>query len=166
MSEANFIRNKIAVFFIGIFLILLASCSSAYNLTDKSGNIFVIENPKLETEGNLEYRTGSAVIYLAVKDIISLSIPNAEQKIFDGRLFYPATLRLKDTVSVPAQGFICVEGIVAAKNAGKKFSIPFADIRELSRSKKEEPKEEIKEEIKKEPEEEPKQEKSEEETEN
>jgi len=123
------------VSFIGIFFIALVSCSPTYNLTDRSGNTFVVEYPELETGGNLEYRSGNAVIELEVRDIISLSVPAPTQRVFDGRLFYPATLRLKDTLSVPAQGFICIEGIIIAKNAGKKFSIPLADISELSRPK-------------------------------
>jgi len=145
--------------FIGIFFIALVSCSSTYNLTDRSGNTFVIEDPELETGGNLEYRAGSAVIELEVKDIVSLSVPAPTQRIFDGRLFYPATLKLEDTLSVPVQGFICIEGIIIAKNAGKKFSIPLANISELSRP--EEEKEGKKEEEKKE--EEPKQEETEQE---
>ena len=125
------LRNLISAF---VFLSLVA-CSSAYNLTDRSGNTFVIENPKLETKGNLEYRAGDAVRELALDDIVSLSVPNAEPKIFDGKVFYPATLALEDTVSVPSQGFICVEGTLKAKNAGSKFSIPMANVKELSRQK-------------------------------
>jgi len=118
-------------FILALIFLLLLSCSTAFNLTDRSGNVFVIENPELETKGNLEYKAGDAVRELAIKDIVSLSVPNAEPKIFDGKVFYPATLRLEDTVSVPAQGFICVEGTIKAKNAGEKFSIPLANVKEL-----------------------------------
>jgi len=124
-------------FFIGAFFILLASCAPIYNLTDRSGNIFVIQNPEVETKGNWEYRTGDAVIELYIKEIVSLSIPNVEPKIFDGRIFYSATLVLEDTVSVPARGFICVEGKLTAENAGNKFSIRLSDIKEFSRQQKE-----------------------------
>ncbi|MCL2259886.1 MAG: hypothetical protein FWC15_00865 [Fibromonadales bacterium] len=121
-------------FFILAFIFLLPlSCSKPYNLTDRSGAVFVIENPELDIKGNLEYRAGDAIRELAVKDIVSLSIPNAEQKIIDGKVFYPATLKLEDSVSVPEQGFLCVEGNIKAKNAGSKFSIPVANIKELSR---------------------------------
>jgi hypothetical protein len=120
-----------------LLLLLLAACSAPYNLTDRNGNTFVIEKPELETKRNLEYRAGDAIRELAVKDIVYLSIPNAEPRIFDGKVFYPATLRLEDTVSVPPQGFICVEGTLIAKNAGEKFSIKMANIRELSRRKEE-----------------------------
>jgi len=120
-------------FFISVLVFLLLSCSSAYNLTDRSGAVFVIENPKLDAKDNLEYRAGDAIRELAVKDIVSLSVPNAEPKIFDGKVFYPATLKLEDTVSVPEQGFLCVEGNITAKNAGRKFSIPVANIKELNR---------------------------------
>jgi len=120
-------------FFILISVFLLLSCSTAYNLTDRSGNSFVIENPELETKGKLEYRAGDAVRELAVEDIVSLSIPEAEPRIFDGKVFYPATLKLEDTVSVPRQGFICVEGNLRAKNAGEKIIIPLANVKELNR---------------------------------
>ena len=122
-------------FILALIFLLLLSCSTAFNLTDRSGSVFVIENPELETKGNLEYKAGDAVRELAIKDIVSLSIPNAEPKIFDGKVFYPATLRLEDTVSVPAQGFICVEGTIKAKNAGGKFSIPLANVKELKLQK-------------------------------
>jgi hypothetical protein len=135
-------KNKVAKFLIGVFLILLASCSPAYNLTDRSGNVFVIERPKLEIKGDWEYRTNDAVRELSVGEIVSLSVPNAEPRIFDGRIFYPATLVLEDTVSVPAHGFICVEGMLIAENAGNKFTIQLANIKELSRQQKEKQKEE------------------------
>jgi len=122
-------------FILALVFLLLLSCSTAFNLTDRSGSVFVIENPELETKGNLEYKAGDAVRELAIKDIVSLSIPNAEPKIFDGKVFYPATLKLEDTVSVPAQGFICVEGTIKAKNAGGKFSIPLANVKELKLQK-------------------------------
>jgi hypothetical protein len=102
-------------------------------LTDRSGGVFIIEDLELETEGNLEYRAGNAVRELAIEDIVSLSVPNAEPRIFDGKVFYPATLKLEDTVSVPSQGFICVEGNIKAENAGRKLSIPLANVRELNR---------------------------------
>ena len=118
--------------------LLLAACSSAYNLTDRNGNTFVVENLKMEPKGNLEYRAGDAVRELALEDIVSLSVPNAEPRIFDGKVFYPATLALEDTLSVPVQGFISIEGTLTAKNAGSKFSIPMANIKELSRQDKNE----------------------------
>jgi len=121
--------------FILVAFLPLLSCSTAYNLTDRSGNTFIIESPELETNGNLEYRAGNAVRELAIEEIVSLSIPNAEPKIFDGKVFYPATLKLEDSVSVPSQGFICVEGNMNAENAGNKLSIPLANIKELSRKK-------------------------------
>jgi hypothetical protein len=121
-------------FFIPIFTLLsLLSCSATYSLTDRSGNVFVVESPELETKGNLEYRTGDAVRELAIKEIVSLSVPNAEPRIFDGKVFYPATLRLEDSTSVPSQGFICVEGSLKAKNAGNKLNIPLANVKDLSR---------------------------------
>jgi len=122
---------------IGSFFILLASCVPAYNLTDRSGNVFVIQNPEVETKGNWEYRAGDAVRELHIKEIVSLSVPNVEPRIFDGRVFYPATLTLEDTVSVPAHGFICVEGELTAENAGNRFSIRLSNIKELSRQQKE-----------------------------
>jgi hypothetical protein len=125
------------ILFLTSILLLLAACSSAYNLTDRSGNVFVIEKPEMETKGNLEYRAGEGVRELALADIVSLSIPSADPKIFDGKVFYPAQLALEDTVSVPKQGFICVEGTLIAKNAGSKFSIPMANVKELSRPKEE-----------------------------
>jgi len=124
-------------FLICSFFILLASCASNYNLTDRSGNVFVIQNPEVETKGNWEYRAGDAVRELHIKEIVSLSVPNAEPRIFDGRVFYPATLVLEDTVSVPAHGFICVEGELTAENAGNRFSIYLSNIKELSRQQKE-----------------------------
>jgi hypothetical protein len=113
------------------------ACSSPYNLTDRSGNTFVIEKMKLETKGNLEYRAGDAVRELALEDIVSLSVPVAEPKIFDGKVYYPAMLALEDSVSVPKQGFICVEGTITAENSGGKLSIPLANVKELSRREKE-----------------------------
>ena len=101
----------------------------------------MIKSPKLEYGGNLEYRAGDAIRVLKIKDIDSLSVPEAEPKIFDGKVFYPATLFLEDSVSVPRQGFICVEGTIIAENAGRDFSIPLAKIKELSRQKKEKEKE-------------------------
>jgi hypothetical protein len=124
-------------FLIGTFFILLAACAPTYNLTDRSGNVFVIEHPEVETKGDWEYRTGDAIRELSVNEIVSLSIPNAEPRIFDGRIFYPATLALEDTVSVPARGFICVEGELTADNAGKKISIHLSNIKEFSRQQKE-----------------------------
>jgi len=97
----------------------------------------VIEKPKLENGGSLEYKTGNAVRELEIKDIVSLSIPDAEPNVFDGKVFYPAILSLEDSVSVPKQGFICVEGTITAKNAGRHLSIPLASIQELKRKKKE-----------------------------
>jgi len=129
-------------FLIGAFFILLASCAPVYNLTDRSGNVFVIENPEVETKGNWEYRAGDAVRELHVSEIVSLSVPNAEPRIFDGRVFYPATLALEDTVSVPARGFICVEGELKADNAGKKITIHLSNVKEFSRQQKEEEKKE------------------------
>jgi len=133
--EIFYFLSMFRFFILALIFLLLLSCSTAFNLTDRSGSVFVIENPELETKGNLEYKAGDAVRELAIKDIVSLSIPNAEPKIFDGKVFYPATLRLEDTVSVPAQGFICVEGTIKAKNAGGKFSIPLANVKELKLQK-------------------------------
>jgi hypothetical protein len=127
-------------FLIVAFFIMLASCAPVYNLTDRSGNVFVIENPEVETKGNWEYRTGDAVRELSIKEIVFLSVPNAEPRIFDGRIFYPATLALEDTVSVPAKGFICVEGKLKADNAGKKITIHLSNIKEFSLQQKEEEK--------------------------
>jgi len=93
----------------------------------------VIENPELENKGNLEYRAGDAIRELDFEDIVSLSVPSAEQKIIDGRVFYPAILKLEDSVSVPEHGFLCVEGNIKAKNAGSRFSIPVANVKELNR---------------------------------
>jgi len=117
--------------------LLPIACSTPYNLTDRSGNTFVIESPMLETGGNLEYKAGDATRELAIKDIVSISIPNPEPKIFDGKVFYPATLALEDTVSVPSQGFIGVEGALTAKNAGSNFRIPLANISEFKRLQEE-----------------------------
>jgi hypothetical protein len=143
MPKTNTIFPMVAKFFVGTFFILLAACSTAYNLTDRSGNIFVVESPELEIQKNFEYRAGDAIRELRIKDIVSLSVPNADPKIFDGKVFYPATLALEDSVSVPAQGFICVEGAMTAKNAGAKFKIPVANIKEFSRQvKKQEEKQE------------------------
>ncbi|MCL1966930.1 MAG: hypothetical protein FWF67_03525 [Fibromonadales bacterium] len=127
-----------ARFLIGVFFVMLISCAPVYNLTDRSGNVFVIETPEVETKGNWEYRAGDAIRELHVSEIVSLSVPNAEPKVFDGRIFYPAKLTLEDTVSVPARGFICVEGELTAYNAGKKITIHLSNIKELSRQQKEE----------------------------
>jgi len=122
--------------FILVFVfLLLNACSQAYNLTDRSGNTFVVESMEMETKSNLEYRAGDGIRELVLEDIVSLSVPNAEAKIFDGKVFYPATLVLEDSVSVPPKGFICVEGTLTADNAGSKFSIPMANIKGLSRVK-------------------------------
>jgi len=123
---------------ISTFFVLLASCATVYDLTDRSGNVFAIEHPEVETKGKWEYRTGDAVRELSIGEIVSLSIPNAEAKIFDGKIFYPATLALEDTVSVPARGFVCVEGTLTAENAGQKITIPLSNIKELRRQQKEE----------------------------
>jgi len=121
-----------------LFIPLLLSCSKPFNLIDRSGNTFVIEEPELEFGGDLEYRTsGGAIRNLMIKDIVSLSLPNAEPKMFDGKVFYPATLTLEDSASVPKQGFICVEGNMIAGNAGEDLRIPLASIKELSRKQKE-----------------------------
>jgi hypothetical protein len=141
---------KIAKFSVGVLFMLftlLTACSKAYNLTDRSGNVFIVESPELEIQENFEYRAGDAIRELKVKDIVSLSVPNAEPKIFDGKVFYPATLALEDSVSVPSQGFICVEGAMIAKNAGAKFKIPVANIKEFSRreEKQEEAQEKVQE---------------------
>jgi len=129
---------------ISALFVLLASCATVYNLTDRSGNTFVIEHPEVETKGKWEYRTGDAVRELYINEIVSLSIPSAEPKIFDGRVFYPATLALEDSVSVPAKGFVCVEGTLTAENAGKKITIQLSSIKEFSRQKEEEEKDEEK----------------------
>jgi len=117
-------------------VLLFASCTTPFNLTDRSGNTFVIENPQLERGRNLEYKIGEATRELEVDEIVSLSIPEAEPSVFDGRVFYPARLSLKDTASVPKQGFICIEGTLIADNAGKNLSIPLANIKELKRQGK------------------------------
>jgi hypothetical protein len=127
-------------FFIGAFFVMLASCAPVYNLTDRNGNVFVIENPEVETKGNWEYRTGDVVRELSIKEIVLLSVPSVEPRIFDGRIFYPATLALEDTVSVPAHGFICVEGELKADNAGEKITIHLSNVKEFSRKQKEEKK--------------------------
>jgi len=131
-------------FLTGAFFVMLVSCTPVYNLTDRSGNVFVIESPEVETKGYWEYRTGDAVRELNVSEIVSLSVPDAEPRIFDGRIFYPATLKLEDTVSVPAHGFICVEGELKADNAGKKITIHLSNIKEFSLRKEEEKKKEEK----------------------
>jgi hypothetical protein len=120
-----------------LFFILLAACSSPYSLTDRSGNTFIIEKMELEPKEHFEYRAGDATRELKPKDIVSLSIPNAEPTIFDGKVFYPATLTLEDTVSVPTQGFICVEGTLKAENSGRKFSIKVMNISEIKIKKEE-----------------------------
>ena len=97
----------------------------------------MIESPKLEHGGNLVYKIGDATRELAIGEIVSLSVPEADPKIFDGKVFYPAMLSLEDSVSVPKQGFICIEGTIIADNAGRDFSIPLAKIKELNRQKKE-----------------------------
>jgi len=126
---------------ISAFFVLLASCATVYNLTDRSGNTFVIEHPEVETKGKWEYRAGDVIREIEIDEIVSLSIPKAEPKIFDGRVFYPATLALEDTVSVPAHGYVCVEGTLKAENAGKKITIQLHNIKEFSRQKEEEKKE-------------------------
>jgi len=122
---------------LGLSLLLSLSCSKVFNLTDRSGNTFVVKGIEIEYGGNLEYKVGDATRELKIKDIDSLSIPEAEPTVFDGKVFYPATLFMEDSVSVPKQGFICVEGMIIADNAGRDFSIPLAKIKELSRQKKE-----------------------------
>jgi len=119
-----------------LFVLLLVSCSTAFNLVDRSGNTFVIESPKLENGENLEYRIGEATRELKVGDIVSLSVPEAEPTVFEGKVYYPAMLTLEDSTSVPKRGFICVEGTMIAENAGRDLSIPLADIKELSRQQK------------------------------
>jgi len=119
-----------------LYVLLLVSCSSPFNLTDRSGNTFVIENPQLERGRYLEYKAGDATRELEVGEIVSLSIPEAEPNVFDGKVFYPATLSLEDTASVPKQGFICIEGNLIADNAGKNLTIPLANIKELKRQEK------------------------------
>jgi len=126
---------------ISAVFVLLASCATVYNLTDRSGNTFVIEHPEVETKGKWEYRAGDVIRELEIDEIVSLSIPKAEPKIFDGRVFYPATLALEDTVSVPANGYVCVEGTLTAENAGKKITIQLHNIKEFSRKIEEEAKE-------------------------
>jgi len=96
----------------------------------------VIESPRLEQGGNLEYRTGDATRELEIEEIVSLSLPEAEPIIFDGKVFYPAKLSIEDTISVPKDGFVCIEGTLIAENAGKNFSIPLANIKELKRQEK------------------------------
>jgi len=123
---------------ISAFFVLLASCATVYNLTDRSGNTFVIEHPEVETKGKWEYRAGDVIREIEIDEIVSLSIPKAEPKIFDGRVFYPATLALEDTVSVPAHGYVCVEGTLTAENAGKKITIQLHNIKEFSRRNEEE----------------------------
>jgi hypothetical protein len=125
------------IFFLLLLFTLFAACSSPYSLTDRSGNTFIIEKPELEPKEYFEYRAGDATRELKPKDIVSLSIPNAEPTIFDGKVFYPATLALEDTVSVPPQGFICVEGTLKAENAGRKFSIKVMNISEIKLKKEE-----------------------------
>ena len=126
--------NFIIFAFIALFL---AACSTSYNLKDRSGNVYIVEGPELEGGGNFEYRTGEIKRTLEMGEIISLSMPNPEPAVFDGKVFYPATLAIEDTVSLPGQGFICVEGFLTAKNAGNKISIPLANIEELSVKKEE-----------------------------
>jgi len=116
-------------------VLIFASCTTPFNLTDRSGNTFVIENPQLEHGENLEYRIGNATRELEVYEIVSLSI-EAEPTVFDGKVFYPAKLSLEDTTSVPKEGFICVEGTLIADNAGKNLSIPLANIKEIKRQEK------------------------------
>jgi len=128
-------------FIVGAVFVMLASCAPTYDLTDRSGNVFIIENPVVETKGDWEYRTGNVVRELQVSDVVSLSIPTAEPKIFDGRVFYPATLALEDTVSVPPSGFICIEGELKADNAGRKISIHLSNVKDLKLRKKEKKKE-------------------------
>jgi len=120
---------------LALSVLLLASCTTPFNLTDRSGNTFVIENPQLEHGRYLEYKIGNATRELEVEEIVSLSI-EAEPTIFDGKVFYPATLSLEDTTAVPKDGFICVEGTLIAENAGKNLSIPLANIKEIKRQEK------------------------------
>jgi hypothetical protein len=114
---------------------LLFACASQYDLTDRSGNTFIVEGIELEPKSYFEYRAGDAIRELEPKDIVSLSIPNAEPRIFEGKVFYPAMLALEDTVSVPSQGFVCVEGTLTAKNAGRKLSIKIMNISEIKLKK-------------------------------
>jgi hypothetical protein len=116
-------------------VLLLASCSLPFNLTDRSGNTFVIENPQLERGRYLEYRIGNATRELGVDEIVFLSIED-EPTVFDGKVFYPAKLSLEDTAAVPKEGFICVEGTLIAENAGQNLSIPLANIKEIKRQEK------------------------------
>jgi len=120
---------------LALSVLLFASCTTPFNLTDRSGNTFVIESPQLEHGRNLEYRIGDATRELEIDEIVSLSI-EAEPTVFDGRVFYPAKLSLEDTTSVPKEGFICVEGTLVAENAGQNLSIPLANIKEIKRQEK------------------------------
>jgi len=96
----------------------------------------VIENPQLEHGIYLEYRAGDATRELEIYEIVSLSI-EAEPTIFDGKVFYPATLSLEDSVAIPnKRGFVCVEGTLIAGSAGKNLTIPLANIKELKRQEK------------------------------
>ena len=119
-----------------LFALLLLSCATPFNLTDRSGNTFVIEKPQLEYGENLVYKTGDATRELEIEEIVSLSLPEAEPTVIDGKVFYPAVLSLEDTISVPKQGFICIEGTLIAENAGRNFSIPLANVKELKRQEK------------------------------
>jgi len=119
-----------------LFALLLLSCATPFNLTDRSGNTFVIEKPQLEYGENLVYRAGDATRELDMNEIVSLSLPEADPTVIEGKVFYPAMLSIEDTVSVPKQGFICIEGTLIAENAGKTLSIPLANVRELKRQEK------------------------------
>lgn len=118
--------------FFAFIVLFMAACSTSYSLKDRSGNVYIVEGPEIEGGGDLEYRTGEIKRTVEMSEIVSISMPNPEPKVFDGKVFYPATLAIEDTVSLPGQGFICVEGFLTAKNAGNKISIPFANVEELS----------------------------------
>jgi len=119
-----------------LFALLLISCSIPFNLTDRSGNTFVITRPQLEFGENLVYRAGDATRELDLNEVFFLSLPEADPTIIDGKVFYPAKLSIEDTISLPKQGFLCVEGTLIAENAGKNFSIPLANVKELKRQEK------------------------------
>ncbi|GHV15415.1 hypothetical protein AGMMS49938_13600 [Fibrobacterales bacterium] len=128
-------------FLLSAIVLMLLSCAPSFNLTDRNGQKFAVEKTSYEVgqgDGgknvNLKYKVGGAMVSLSLGDIVSLEMPNAEPTIFDGRIFYPATVILEDTLSVPQNGYICVEGVFTGKNAGSKFSIRVADVAEIRRA--------------------------------
>lgn len=124
-----------------LILLVLLGCAQTYKLTDGKGQVLTVEDPEFAPDAQVDFLIGAAVRPVKASEIVTLSVRGDAPLAREGRVFYPATLLLDDSVQVPDAGsadsgravFMAVDGYLEADHGGSPLRIPLAEVRGLFR---------------------------------